>query len=117
MHRALKHADTRPYWADLAPFPRFPQLQRDDHADVVVIGGGITGLTAAYLLAVAGRSVALLERGRGAQAETGHTSAHLTMVPDKSTSELISDSGREQAQAVFDAGLAAITPIEANTRN
>ena len=41
-----------------------------------VVGGGITGLTAAYLLAAAGKSVALLERGRCAQAETGHTTAH-----------------------------------------
>jgi glycine/D-amino acid oxidase-like deaminating enzyme/nitrite reductase/ring-hydroxylating ferredoxin subunit len=117
MHHALKHTDTTPYWDDLAPFPRFPKLQRDELADVVIIGGGIAGLSAAYLLAAAGRSVALLERGRCAQAETGHTTAHLTMVPDKPASELVSDFGREQTQAVFDSGLAAIAQIETIARD
>jgi glycine/D-amino acid oxidase-like deaminating enzyme/nitrite reductase/ring-hydroxylating ferredoxin subunit len=117
MHRAAKHEDTTPYWADLAPFPRFPKLQRDERVDVLVIGGGITGLTTAYLLAAAGRSVALLERERCAQADTGHTSAHLTMVTDKSLTELVKDFGREQAQAIWDGGLAAISQIEAITRD
>ena len=50
--------DTTPYWIESAPLPRFPKLERDEHVDVLIVGGGITGLTAAYLLAVAGKSVA-----------------------------------------------------------
>ena len=72
--------DTASYWLESASLPRFPKLERSKHADVVVVGGGITGLTAAYLFASAGRSVVVLERGRCAQIDTGHTSAHLTMV-------------------------------------
>jgi glycine/D-amino acid oxidase-like deaminating enzyme/nitrite reductase/ring-hydroxylating ferredoxin subunit len=113
MHRAAKRTDTTPYWADPAPFPEFPKLKADERADVVVIGGGIMGLTAAYLLAAAGQSVVLLERDRCAQADTGHTSAHLTMVPDMSITELVKGFGRDQAQAILDGGLAAIAQIEA----
>ena len=75
--------DTQPYWIDTASLPRFPKLDRNDEVDVVIVGGGITGLTAAYLLTLDGRRVALLERERCAQIDTGHTTAHLTMVTDE----------------------------------
>src|SRR5881394_4000358 len=81
--------DTQSYWIDSAPLPRFPKLDRDEEVDVVIVGGGITGLTAAYLLTLDGRRVALLERQRCAQIDTGHTSAHLTMVTDQYLSALI----------------------------
>ena len=113
MANTSKHVDTTPYWSDRAPMPRFPPLRADSHVDVVVVGGGITGLTAAYLLASEGRKVALLERGRCAQAETAHTSAHLTMVLDKSLTTLADEFGRPDARAAYEAGLAAITRIEA----
>ena len=79
---------------------------------MVVVGGGITGLTTAYLLTRAGRRVVLLERGRCAEVDTGHTSAHLTMVTDTRLTELVSRFGRSHAQAVWDAGRAAIAQID-----
>jgi glycine/D-amino acid oxidase-like deaminating enzyme/nitrite reductase/ring-hydroxylating ferredoxin subunit len=84
--------------------------------DVVVIGGGITGLTAALLLTAAGRSVAVLERHRLAEVDTGHTTAHLTMVTDQRLVELVKRFGRDHAQATWDAGLAAINQIDSNIR-
>jgi glycine/D-amino acid oxidase-like deaminating enzyme/nitrite reductase/ring-hydroxylating ferredoxin subunit len=109
---SAKHQDTYPYWSDSASFPQYAKLEEDNHADVVVVGGGITGLTAAYLLASAGKSVVLLERSRCALTDTGHTSAHLTMVTDARLSELAKRFGRTHAQAVWDAGLAAIARVD-----
>jgi glycine/D-amino acid oxidase-like deaminating enzyme len=71
-----------------------------------------TGLTAGDLLAKAGKRVIILERGRCAATDTGHTSAHLTMVTDTRLSELVKEVGRTHAQAVWDAGLAAIAKID-----
>jgi glycine/D-amino acid oxidase-like deaminating enzyme/nitrite reductase/ring-hydroxylating ferredoxin subunit len=104
--------DTTPYWIDSAPMPRYPRLERDLRVDVAVVGGGIAGLTTAYLLAAAGRSVALLERGRLVAVDTGHTTAHLTMVTDLTLTALVRSFGRDHAQAAWDAGLAAIAEID-----
>jgi glycine/D-amino acid oxidase-like deaminating enzyme len=92
--------------------PRLARLDRDVHVDVAIVGGGITGITAAYLLKAAGRTVALLERHRMAGIDTGHTTAHLTAVTDKRLSALVDEFGRDHARAVWDAGFAAIAQID-----
>jgi glycine/D-amino acid oxidase-like deaminating enzyme/nitrite reductase/ring-hydroxylating ferredoxin subunit len=104
--------DTTPYWSASASFPPYARLDADTEADVVVVGAGITGLTAAYGLASAGRSVLVIDRRRCASVDTGHTSAHLTMVTDRRLSDLTDQLGRSHAQAVWDAGLAAIAQID-----
>src|SRR5581483_11562688 len=103
--------DTTPLWLD-AHLPTYPRLDADLEVDVLIVGGGVTGLTAAYLLSLAGRRIALIERDRLARVDTGHTTAHLTMVTDSPMSDLVSRFGRDHATAVWDAGLAAIVQID-----
>src|SRR5688572_2264491 len=104
------------YWVDSAPLPRFPDLDLTREVDVVVIGVGIVGITTAYLLKQAGRSVALLERDRLARVDTGSTTAHVTAVTDLSREEAAKTFGRDAAKAVWDAGAAAIDQIVNNIR-
>ncbi len=111
------HVETTSYWQDTASMPRFAKLDRDEKVDVAIVGGGITGLTAAYLLTLAGRTVAVLERARCAEIDTGHTTAHLTMVTDQRLTDLVSSFGRDHAQAVWDAGLAGLAQIDAIVRD
>lgn len=107
-----QYTDTTSHWIDSASMPWCSRLGQNTQVDVVVVGGGITGLTAAYLLTKAGRSVAVLERERLAQIDTGHTSAHLTMVTDTRLQDLVKTFGADHARATWDAGLAAIAQID-----
>ena len=79
---------------------------------MVVVGGGITGVTAAYLLKRDGKRVALLEKERIGSGMTGQTSAHLTFVTDLRLTELVKRFGDEAARLTWGAGRAAIDFIE-----
>lgn len=102
---------TTPYWIDSASLPTYPKLNRDVEVDVIVIGAGITGITAAYLAKQAGKTVALIDRGRCAAVDTGHTTAHLTAVTDIRLKNIARTFGRDAARATWDAGMAAIDQI------
>lgn len=106
----------RSFWQETSVTPPLPALDRDLRVDVVVVGGGVTGITAAYLLARNGQRVALLERGRLLEQDTSHTSAHLTCVTDTRLTRLEKTFGRDHAGAVWDAGLAALAAIDEHVR-
>lgn len=106
-----------PVWTDGVTMPRFGAPNENLTVDVIVIGGGITGLTAGYLLKEAGFTVALLERDRIAGVDSGHTTAHVTRVTDRRLHEIAKMFGDDVARAVWDVGGAAIDQIAALVRN
>ncbi|MFI1970570.1 FAD-dependent oxidoreductase [Streptomyces cinnamoneus] len=61
-----------------APGTPLPPLTRDIEVDVAVVGGGVAGLSTAWELLDAGRSVAVLEADRLCAGVTGHTTAKVS---------------------------------------
>ncbi len=102
---------TQSLWKSVS-MPRFSPLSESLTVDVLIIGGGNTGIVTAYLLKKAGFKVALIERDRCAQSDSGNTTSHLTCVTDTGLQQLVENLGRDHAQAVWDAGVAAINQIE-----
>ncbi|XZE21084.1 FAD-dependent oxidoreductase [Pirellulaceae bacterium SH449] len=102
---------TQSFWNNDS-LPRFSPLSESLEVEVLIVGGGNTGIVTAYLLKQSGLRVALVERDRCAQVNTGNTTSHLTCVTDLRLQQLVKDHGRDQAQAVWDAGLAAINQID-----
>jgi glycine/D-amino acid oxidase-like deaminating enzyme/nitrite reductase/ring-hydroxylating ferredoxin subunit len=98
------------------PQARYRQLSGDQQFDVAIVGGGITGLVAAYLLKQSGTKVCVLERDRLGSGDTGRTTAHLTYQTDLRIRELVRVFGEERAALALRAGEAAINLIEANVR-
>lgn len=83
--------------------PAYPTLSKATDTDILIIGGGITGITAAYLLAEAGKKVILLEKNQIGSAETLHTTAHISYPTDERLLDLEKNFGRDHAQAIWDA--------------
>lgn len=106
-----------PFWIATGPIKRFPRINKNEKVDVIVVGGGVTGITTAYLLKKAGLTVALVERERVASIDTGHTTAHLTYVTDVALQKLARNFGNDHAQAAWEAGAAAIDEIERIVRD
>ena len=99
-------------WSDKNPVRSAMPLVADATCDVCVVGGGIAGLTTAYLLADEGKSVALLDSKQAVGGgETEYTTAHLAWVLDDRFARLASIRGDEVAKAAADSHRAAIDLI------
>jgi glycine/D-amino acid oxidase-like deaminating enzyme/nitrite reductase/ring-hydroxylating ferredoxin subunit len=64
-------------WKESTTQSHFPQLTGDTDADVAIVGGGITGITAAYLLSKAGKRVVVLEAREISDGSTGFSTGNL----------------------------------------
>jgi glycine/D-amino acid oxidase-like deaminating enzyme/nitrite reductase/ring-hydroxylating ferredoxin subunit len=88
-------------------------LDEDRATEVCVIGGGISGLTTAYLLAHEGQRVIVLEDGTIGSGETGRTTAHLSNAIDDRYVELERLHGGDGARLAAESHRAAIDRIAA----
>jgi len=91
--------------------PGFPVLQGDVTADVLVIGGGITGALVARKLGRVGRHVVLVERRLIASGTTGHSTAKVTALHGDSWRALLRDHARDDVRAWAAANLAAVDEL------
>ena len=96
-------------WSNTGAPPAFPALAADAEVDVVIVGGGITGLTAALLLAGAGQRVLLLEARRLGSGVTSGSTFHLTEAVDTRYHAIEKDFGKDGARLVAQSSRAAIS--------
>lgn len=102
---------TTSLWHSTASAPRFDPLRGELETDVVVIGAGITGVTAALLLAERGKRVVLVERETLAGGETGNTTAHITVALDAGYHYIRRKYSTDEAKLAADAQRSAVEKI------
>lgn len=92
---------------------RFSTLTcKDQLFDVAIVGGGITGVSTAYRLQLAGKKCIILEANNIGFGTTGGTTAHLNDFFDTTFSEAISKFGIENAKLLAAAGREAVQAVE-----
>ncbi|MDL2353964.1 MAG: FAD-binding oxidoreductase [Pseudomonadota bacterium] len=105
------------YWLDTAPaFTGAAQGPVAGRADVVVVGGGFTGLSAALALARTGASVVLLEAGRVAGEASGRNGGQCNTGLFHDYADLSQRLGEENARAFYHAYDAAVDTVETLVR-
>ncbi len=116
----MKPADghTTPIWYAHGTVPSFPEPAAGPIAtDVLVVGAGIAGLTAAYLLAKAGKLVTVLDDGPVASGQTGRSSAHLNSEIDDGFAFIERHHGVDGAKVAYQSHAAAVDFIEHLSRD
>lgn len=100
------------YWLKDGTDPIYPQLHGDIDVDVVIVGGGITGLTIAHTLKQTGRTVAVLERRTIGGGTTSGTTGKVTSQHGLAYAELIKQFGQDKMQLYADVYSQAMRDIE-----
>jgi len=100
------------YWIATTPESNYSSLSGEIRVDVAILGGGIVGITTAFLLKEAGTlSIAVIEADKILDGVTGHTTAKVTSQHHLIYDYLLSKFGRRQAKQYAESNQAAIEKI------
>lgn len=89
-------------------FPSFQPLSGDRKTDVLVVGGGITGILCAWALTQAGAECLLIEAGRLCSGVTANTTAKITFQHGLKYDKLLRTLGQERARLYLEANRDAL---------
>jgi glycine/D-amino acid oxidase-like deaminating enzyme/nitrite reductase/ring-hydroxylating ferredoxin subunit len=108
---------TKSIWQSYSDDTNFPHLNQDLIVDVVVIGGGITGITTAQLLTDKGMRVAVLEKGGIGQSSTGGSTGNLYPAMAEILLNVRKKFGDDVMEMVVNSRKEAIDLIDRNIKN
>jgi glycine/D-amino acid oxidase-like deaminating enzyme/nitrite reductase/ring-hydroxylating ferredoxin subunit len=104
-------------WSPALNDAHFPKLDTDLSCDVVIVGVGITGINAAYLLQQAGKSVVVLEQGQVSTGTTRDSTGFLNNEQDIYYKDFQKKHNTEDIRMFWQKGAEAINFIEQTIQN
>ncbi|HTF89608.1 MAG TPA: FAD-binding oxidoreductase [Planctomycetota bacterium] len=102
------------HWHGLLRQARATRLEGTVDASVVVVGGGITGLSCAQRLRAAGASVALVERDSCGSGASGRSSGFITPASEIELRSLVSRCSVAEARRIWEFVRSGVEAIRAN---
>lgn len=100
------------YWTDSTGKDLLNPLRENLETDVVIVGGGLAGLSVAYCLVQTGKKVVLVEDGFIGSGETGRTTAHLVTALDDRYYDLEKTFGEEKTRLIAESHMEAINFVQ-----
>ena len=82
--------------------PEYPRLRGEHAADVVIVGGGLTGCATAYACAVAGIRALVIETDRIGQGGAGRSAGLILPEPGPAFRDVVQAHGLRAARKVFE---------------
>lgn len=104
-------------WTRNVDMPHFPTLEGEVKTDVLIIGGGITGILCAYFLKEQGVDYLLAEGRSICSGVTKNTTAKLTVQHGLIYADLLESAGEEKAKMYLDANRQALDKYFALCKN
>jgi gamma-glutamylputrescine oxidase len=104
------------YAATARPWTPQPPLAGEIDADLVIVGAGCTGLSAALEAAERGWRVVVLEGGRAGWGASGRNGGQIIPGLRKGAAELVDAFGEGRARSLFDLAVSARDLVEARIR-
>ena len=104
-------------WIESTSPLAFQTLANNTDTDVVIVGGGIAGVSIAYRLVKSGKKVVIVEDGFIGSGETGRTTAHLVTALDDRYYELQRMFGKDKTSLIAESHRSAIDFIERTIKN
>lgn len=104
---------TESVW-DQVQLPHFDTVKKNQKTEICIVGGGITGVSIAYEMALRGHKVMLVEAFRMGSGQTSRTTAHLTCQLEEQFLELLKMHDEETVRVFYEAHRKAIDIIEEN---
>ncbi|HEX2395705.1 MAG TPA: FAD-dependent oxidoreductase, partial [Bacteroidales bacterium] len=104
------------FWTASSKPIAYQKLKKSIETDVLIIGGGISGLSTAYCLSLTGRDVTLIDDGYLGSGETGRTTAHITYALDDRYFELERIFGKRKAMLAANSHMTALQWIDNTIR-
>lgn len=89
----------------------YPELKESLNCDVLIVGGGITGISLAYYLKDSNKNVVLIERKKFGEATTMKSTAKLTYLQQDIALKIKKCQGFEKAKAYIESQIEAIEEV------
>ena len=99
-------------WFEGVNVINYPRTVLPNETEVLIVGGGITGISSAYLLSKAGKKVVLLEKEKLGEYVTDCTTGFLTEIVDALPDELFKLFGLEKSRLILGSHKNAVNDIE-----
>lgn len=100
------------YWIKSTKKKEFESLNDDIISDILIIGGGLTGITTAYYLTEEGKDVTVIERSRIGEHTSGNNTGKITSQHGLFYNYLINSQSEEFAKKYYEANQKAIKEIK-----